>query len=127
MKSIRPPSAAIFLSSAMKLWQGNIFTGVCHSVNRRVSTSVHGGIHTPWQVPPRAGTPPAVTPLGRYTPWEAHPEEAHPPRNTPSPTCRRSLQWTVGILLECFLVYDLFLKARGAGGNSPLPPGSATE
>ena len=65
-----------------------------------VSASVHAGIH-PWE-----GTPPwqVYTPLGRYSPagtphWVGTP----PTRCTPP---RRSLQRTVRILLECFLVTD---------------------
>ena len=59
----------------------------------------------PWQVhppgrehpPPRAGTTPGQVHAGRYTPRQVHPSgQVHPPQ--------RSLQRTVRILLECFLV-----------------------
>ena len=66
----------LFLPHAMKLWQGNIFTPVCHSVHR-------GGVcHTPW-----ADT------LGRHslgqtlfqadTPRQTPPPGQTPPRQTP--------------------------------------------
>ena len=54
---------------------------VSHSVHRGVSASVHAGIQPPWE-----DTPLGTTPLGR-----------HPP-------CRRLLQQTLRILLECILV-----------------------
>ena len=102
---------------------------VSHSVHEGVSASVHAGIHppgrytrsryTPRQVhppgtPPWQGHPLADTPPGRYThtpgrythpPWQVHthPRQVHPPR--------RSLQRTVRILLECFLVF-LFRRSR---------------
>ena len=77
---------AVLLPSATKLRQGNIFTGVCQSFcSGGVSTSVHVGIHTPWQVHPLARytpqgryTPKAGTPPGKYTPLP-HPREAHLP------------------------------------------------
>ena len=99
-----------------------------------VSHSVHRGDTLPRQVPPsgrytpRAGTPPPpwqvfplppgqvhppgqVYPPGRYTPRQVHPPRQvhHPPgrytpqAGTPTPP-RQSLQRTVRILLECFLV-----------------------
>ena len=50
----------LLLPPATKLGQGNVFTGVCDSVNSGVSASVHAGIpHTPQsRHPPRADTPP---------------------------------------------------------------------
>ena len=58
----------IFLPAATKLGQGNVFTGVCDSVNRggRVSASVHAGMPDPLldQAPPEQSRPP--------------PDQAHP-------------------------------------------------
>ena len=62
-------------------------------------------------------------------PWEAHPQEEHPPqeahplgsthprKHTPPepPPLRRSLQRTVRILLECFLVYYQLQWSCGQG------------
>ena len=58
-------------------------------------------MHTPWCLPQcmLGYTPPRrQTPLGRQ-----------PPPRTDTPSTRRSLQRTVRILLECFLVYNLFV------------------
>ena len=76
--------SAIFLSTVIS-WasplytffgQGNVFTGICHSVNRGVSASVDAGIHTPLG---------ADTPLPQSTPpWSRHPSwTRHPPDQTP--------------------------------------------
>ena len=103
---------AFLLPPAMKLGQGYVFTGMCDSVHRGVSASVHAGIppgsrHPPWeQTPPRSRhpheqtpprsippgskpphkqTPPgADTPLGADTPQEQTPPGIrHPPEQTP--------------------------------------------
>ena len=68
----------VYLPSATKLRQGNVFRSVCqkNSVHRRVSASVHAGIHNPqadthpfWADSPPGRQPQAdTTPLGRY-PW----------------------------------------------------------
>ena len=55
----------------MKLGQGNVFTGVCDSVHRGGSASVHAGIPPP---------PGPDTPLGADPPWEQT-----PPQTTPLP------------------------------------------
>ena len=68
-----------FLPSPTKLWQGNVFTPVCHSVHGGVSASVHAGIH----IPPWADTPLADTLPGR-PPWVDPPGQT-PPRRHPSP------------------------------------------
>ena len=91
----------------------------------------------PWQT---------QTPLGRYPPGR-HPQADTPPWADPaSPwvdTSGHTHPWAdilgtplginppgqtslVHILLECFLVYELFLQDRGRGVMSPRPPGSAT-
>ena len=60
------------LPPATKLGQGYVFTGVCDSVHRGVSASVHAGIHTPpgsRQPPPGADTPRA-NPTGAGIPPE---------------------------------------------------------
>ena len=55
-----------FLPSATKMWQGNIFTGVCQSVcSQREGVS---GRHPPGRHP-RADTPLGKQPLGRHPPW----------------------------------------------------------
>ena len=51
----------------MKLWRGNVFTPVCHSVHRN-----------PRQTPPRQ-TPPARHPLGRIPRADTHQLVRHPP------------------------------------------------
>ena len=67
---------AILLPPTTKLGQGYVFTGMCDSVHRGVSASVHAGIPPPWeQTPP----PPEQTPRSR------HPSEADTPRADISP------------------------------------------
>ena len=72
----------LLLLAATKLGQGNVFTGVCDSVNR-------GGV--PGQVPPRTRYPPSPQtryPLTRYSP---PPGPGTPPRpGTPPPGTRYS-------------------------------------
>ena len=85
-------NALLFLPSATKLRQGNVFKPVCHSVHGGVSVLVHAGIHN---THPLGQTPPRQTPL---PPLGRHPH----PRQTPPG--RRLLQRTVRILLECILV-----------------------
>ena len=111
----------ILLLAATKLGQGNVFTGVCHSVHRGEGVCLSAC----WDArPPRPGTPPQT----RHTPQDqAHPppppQNRHPPRpgtppqtrhttppdqaHSPPPGSRR--QHTVNerplrILLECILV-----------------------
>ena len=64
---------SLSLLPATKLGQGYVFTGVCYSVNRGGSASVHAGIspthpHTPpqEQTPPWEQTPPSAKHAGRY-------------------------------------------------------------
>ena len=86
-----------FLPAATKLGQGNVFTGVCDSVHRGESASVHAGMPTPpspgtRDPPPRPGRPPRDQrppprpgrhPPGKQTPaysqWAAgtHPTGMH--------------------------------------------------
>ena len=88
-----------------ELWQGNILTGVCHSVHSRGVC-----LSACWDTPTRADTPGQVPP-GSHTPRQLHPpRQVHPQAGTTPearPAPRRSLQWTVRILLECFLVFHL--------------------
>ena len=72
--------------AATKLGQGNVFTGVCDSVHRRVSASVHPGIHPPGADTPQSRLPPEQTPptpsrhpLGADTPPGADPPGTDPP------------------------------------------------
>ena len=95
---------------------------VSHSVHRMgVSASVHAGIHTPWEAhPPPEAHPPGSTPPGSTTPPQG---STHPRKHTSSREAHilpweahalpRSLQRTVRILLECFLVLLLFLLSEG--------------
>ena len=61
------------LPPATKLWRGNVFTPVWHSVHRGVCHT-HLGRHPPGHTLPRADTP-----QGR------HPPRQTPPRETPTP------------------------------------------
>ena len=67
----------IYLPSATKLRQGNVFTPVCQSFHSQGgSAAVQAGIHTA----PGRYTPQQVHPLGRYTPpWQVHPQQVHRP------------------------------------------------
>ena len=137
MKSMWTPLAAIFLPPAMKLGQGNIFRSVCpHSVHRGGGACVvapggvcmvalggmhgcSGGGHV-WLLPggacvvaqgvcmvaPRGAC--VVAPGGHV--WDTTRY-----RDTVN-------EQAVCILLECILVYDLFVQ--GWGGHGPLgtPP-----
>ena len=94
----------MFLPSATKLRQGNVFTPVCHSVHKGGSASMHAGIDPLGRHPP-GRHPQGDTPLGR------------PPR-ADTPPSRRLLQRTVHILLECILVTHNLAenkKARNIG------------
>ena len=98
-----------------------------------VILSTRGGGVCPsacWDTPPWAGTPlgrpppgrhplvrhpPGQTPPGRTPPWADTPQQT-PPRQTPHgqtpPPSRRLLLRTVGILLECILVFSYNDKKR---------------
>ena len=75
------------LPPATKLGQGYVFTGICDSVRRGVSASVHAGIHpqsrhpygadTPWEQTPSEQTPPPPPPGSRHHP-EQTPQSRHP-------------------------------------------------
>ena len=91
---------------------GNIFTGVCQSFCSQGGCLPQCMLgYIPRQVHPRAGTPPSRytlwtgTPPGRYTPRKVHSPAGTPRAGTP-PTPRQSLQRTVRILLECFLILN---------------------
>ena len=73
-----PFTGKVFLPPARKLGQGNVFTGVCHSVHRGGCASVHAGIPPgtsppgpgpPGADPPQPGTPQQQTPRSRAC-WE---------------------------------------------------------
>ena len=68
----------VFLPPATKLGQGYIFTGVCDSVHRGVSASVHAGI-------PPAGSrhPSKAHPLGADPPEQTIPQADTTPEQTP--------------------------------------------
>ena len=118
------PNKSLFITTAMKLQQGNVFTPVCHSVHRGVSATPLGrhplGRHPPGQTPP-VRHPPGQTPPGQAPPCPVH--AGIPPAqciwDTPpcpvhvgihiSPLCSACWdlvnKWVVHILLECILVY----------------------
>ena len=106
IKSIRLPLAAIFLPPANEVWGKVIFLHLSVIL-------FTGGGGVSGQVPPGRYThPPAGTPLpppGRYTPSNACWDTVN----------KRAIR----ILLECILVYDLFLQSREGGMASlaPLP------
>ena len=93
----------LLLPSATKLWQGNVFTPVSHSV--------HGLSH------PRPGHntlgrhPPGQTPPGR------HPSGRHPPMQTPPAQCM--LGYTHPCPAQCILGYMFPLAATAADGTHP--------
>ena len=82
------------LLSVTKLWQGYVFTPVCHSVHTGGQCML-GYTHLPW-----ADTSPQHTPSPGQTP--------SPPSITPPCLPPMLLQWTVHILLECILVFLYF-------------------
>ena len=61
-------SPLLSLPPATKLGQGYVFTRVCDSVHRGVSTPVRAGIHTP---------------MGRYTPGQTSPWADTPRQTSP--------------------------------------------
>ena len=83
-----------FLPSATKLRQSNIFTGL--SVCQLFCSKGGCLTDTPWQTP---------NPLGRHSQTDKHPPPHHFPR---ADTCRRPLQRTIRILLDCGLVTSIF-------------------
>ena len=93
----------LYLPAATKLGQGNVFTGVCDSVNGGgvcLSACWDTTPTAPRTRPPRADTtlpgadPPGADPLhGPDTPQTRHPPEQTPPRpDTPPPG--RDPTWT---------------------------------
>ena len=111
-----------YLLPATKLGQGNVFTGICDSVNRGGSASVHAGIpHPPQeQTPPRGRHPlgaDAPPPKSR-PPLEADPpEQTYPTLEQTPPPAQSMLGDTVNaravrILLECKLVQFCFLTDK---------------
>ena len=121
----------VFLLAATKLGQGNVFTGICDSVNGGVSASVHAGIPPPpgSRHPPRSRPPGADTPLGGDTPleqttpgsrhpsWEENPPWEQTPLGSRPPSLADPPGDTVNaravrILLECNLVLFCFFVVR---------------
>ena len=108
------------LPPATKLGQGYVFTGMCDSVHKGGSASVHAGMHPPGadtlpgpcplgaDTPPGTDTPPgADTPREQTPPRGDTPHSRHPPRSRHPPNSM--LEDTVNaravrILLECNLV-----------------------
>ena len=74
----------VLLPPATKLWQGNAFTPVCHSVHRRVSAL--GVCQTPPSLGPEADTPPVNRMTDRcksITPWADTPRQTTPGQTPP--------------------------------------------
>ena len=103
-----------FLPAAMKLGQGNIFTGVCLSTGRGRGVCLSAC----WDIPPGADSPPREQTPPDQTP---SPGADAPPQTRPSPQTRHPpppgsrLQHTVNerpvrILLECILVVQFLTK-----------------
>ena len=93
-----------FLPAATKLGQGNVFTGVCDSVNGGGGCA-SVGYHPPRgrppkENPPKKQTPTRQCPLRRRTPPRGRP----PKKNTPHPKKQTVNEWPLRILLECILV-----------------------
>ena len=64
----------LYIPTATKLGQGNVFTGICDSVDRGGgSASVHAGIPPP--PPPGPDTPPDQTPPRPDTPPDQTPPD----------------------------------------------------
>ena len=65
-----------WLPATTKLGQGNVFTGICDSVNR-------GCLSTPGADPPKCRHPEGADtpPLPPPTPGSRHPQSRHPPRS----------------------------------------------
>ena len=78
-----------FLPPTTKLGQGNVFTGICDSVNRGVSASVHAGIPPP---PTGADTPKEQMPPQTRHPPRADPPGTDPPKQTPPPSLQAHSQ-----------------------------------
>ena len=121
------------LPAATKLGQGNVFTGVCDSVNRGGACwdppkSRHPPEQTPLQSrhpPPKSRHPPGAdtSPGRRHPPGSRHPARAdtpqeqtpprsrHPQRADPPQSRHRHTvnERPVRILLECILVYNIFI------------------
>ena len=116
------------VSVSHSVYRGGVCLSACWDKHPLVGTPPLGrytpplGRYTPWPIHPlgrythpQAGTPPGqVHPLGRYTqpPGRYTPWQVYPPQ-------RRSLQWTVRILLECFLVHYFNLCTLNFEKRSP--------
>ena len=88
--SLLASNGTLFLPAATKLGQGNVFTGVCDSVNRG------GGVSPRSRHPPGADTPEQTHPPEQTPPWSRHP---------PGSRLQHTVyERPVRILLECILV-----------------------
>ena len=72
---------AFLLLPAMQLWQGNVFTPVCHSVHSGGGGSLSG--RPPRQRTPRQRTPWAETPLDIKAPGQRPPRQRPPQTENP--------------------------------------------
>ena len=98
-----------FLPAAMKLGQGNVFTGVCDSVHR---WGVGVCLSARWDTPRSRQPPPPRsrhTPPRADTPWRRHPPGSRLRHNTVN-------ERPVRILLECILIV---LVLNFLGGHMP--------
>ena len=145
MKSIRPPSVAIFLPPANKVCEGYVLTGVCLSTEgclswgRGVSVQVGGSlsrgslslrghmwrgvsVHEEglcpggWSVSGGWSLSRGVSVWGVSVQGGLRPGGSLSGRPPCSPCSNKHV---VRVLLECILVYDLFLQGQG---RPPQPP-----
>ena len=96
------------LPAAMKLGQGNIFTGVCLSTGGKGCLPQCMLGYTPQSRHPPP--PPEQTPL-EQTPQEQTPQSRHPPDQTPPGSSR--LQHTVKEQLVCIILECILVNIKG--------------
>ena len=111
----------MFLPAATKLGQGNVFTGVCDSVNREGGLpQCMLGYHPPWEQTPPPGADTHTPPGPDSPPWE----QTHPLRDQTPLGADTPLEQTlpvnkrpVRILLECILVTPVSQSCYSQGGG----------
>ena len=98
-----------FLPPATKLGQGNVFTGVCDSVNKGCLPQCMLGYHP---LPPKDQTRPPPT-RDQAPPWNRHPQEQTPPRacwEIRSTSGRYASYWNA-ILFAAWITKDKFISS----------------
>ena len=120
---------AFLLPAAMKLGQGNVFTGVCDSVNRGgLPQCMLGYQHqSSWEQTPRSRPPSRHTPQSRHPPGTRHPPgpdtplgpdtppgaDTHPPEQTPPREADSGIRSTSGRYASywnAFLFHHVFVS-----------------